>query len=108
MGDFPALDKGIKVEEVDDEDLDALDLGLDESSNQSWATRQNIWEHKQNLDLKVKRAISVSPVPTSSGRTTPDNEIQPPLKKGREHEGDHSGFRTQNKNRKRDFSRKPK
>jgi len=115
--DFPALNKDVKVEVVEDEDLDALDLGLDEDSSQSWATRQTIWDRKQEVEQKikqekpeisvrVKRELSISPVPTSSGRTTPDNEIQPPLKKGREHEADHRGFRTRNRNRKRDFSRK--
>ena len=63
-------------------------------------------QEKPDISVRVKRELSISPVPTSSGRTTPDNEIQPPLKKGREHEADHRGFRTRNRNRKRDFSRK--
>ena len=50
--DFPALNKDVKVEVVEDEDLDALDLGLDEDSSQSWATRQTIWDRKQEVEQK--------------------------------------------------------
>merc|ERR1712228_242874 len=102
-------DEIVKTEivEVDHDDLDTLDY--DESSNQSWGTRTNIWERnklQKEQAVKMERATSVSPVGGSSGRTTPDNEIQPPLKKGRESFNDTGGFRTSNRNVKREFRRK--
>lgn len=82
-------DKNHKVTKV--ENVDELDLH-DELSNDSWT--QPV--------LRAHDDASVSP--TGSGRTTPDHEIQPPLKKGRI--GTES-FRTAKNNTKREFKRKP-
>lgn len=82
-------DKNHKVTKV--ENVDELDLH-DELSNDSWT--QPV--------LRAHDDAGVSP--TGSGRTTPDHEIQPPLKKGRI--GTES-FRTAKNNTKREFKRKP-
>ena len=44
----------IKLSTVDDEDIDELQLHVDESSNQSWGTRTNIWEKKE---VEVKQEV---------------------------------------------------
>lgn len=82
-------DKNHKVTKV--ENVDELELH-DELSNDSWT--QPV--------LRAHDDAGVSP--TGSGRTTPDHEIQPPLKKGRI--GTES-FRTAKNNTKREFKRKP-
>jgi len=109
LKDEPGVQSEVKTE-VDD--LDTLDIHVDESSNQSWATRTNIWESNVKAEIKdtkpVLRARDTTPSPIggSSGRTTPDNEIQPPLKKGRGSESDNRGFRTSNRNEKRVYSKR--
>jgi len=78
-----------EVEEKDE--LDCIEI--DEFSNSSWTQ-------------PVLRAHDAAISPTGSGRTTPDHEIQPPLKKGRIG-SDSSGIRTAKNNTKREFKRKP-
>jgi len=82
-------DENHKVTKV--ENVDELELH-DELSNDSWT--QPV--------LRAHDDAGISP--TGSGRTTPDHEIQPPLKKGRI--GSES-FRTAKNNTKREFKRKP-
>jgi len=88
-------DKNHKVTKV--ENVDELELHEEcELSNDSW-TQPVLRAHDDAVS-------GVSP--TGSGRTTPDHEIQPPLKKGRINIGSES-IRTAKNNTKREFKRKP-
>lgn len=90
---IPKTEPGIKTEvrELDELDLHELEDEFSNGSVGSWTQ-------------PVLRAHDTAVSPTGSGRTTPDHEIQPPLKKGRI--GTSESFRTAKNNTKREFKRK--
>jgi hypothetical protein len=88
-------ENSVKVEVLDELELN----DLDEDSHHSWT--EPVLQAAEEEGFVVKTEVKTEPV---SGRTTPDHEIQPPLKKGR---GDRNqSFRTAKNNTKRDFTRK--
>jgi len=89
----------IKSEVVDDLELNEID----ESSCHSWSREQPILTAVDDTSPYENR------IP-NSGRTTPDHEIQPPVKKGRTdgftNTGASNSYRTAKHNTKREFTRK--